>query len=120
MSELLPVPTDHVSPQERAEALCLQLEQCLENHPGGGSDLGALHEMQSLGQQLKWISSLFAEKVGSLLGWADILYSPRKHARWNSSYQSGAEAVAHYMRCNLASIKTIIWRMGKAAGEPDS
>jgi hypothetical protein len=96
---------------QQAHALYLELEQCLEGNPGGGSNPEALHKMQSLGLHLKWTSGIFAEKVGSLLGWAAILYSPRKHVRWNSPYQSGAEAVAHHMRCDLASIRIILWRM---------
>jgi hypothetical protein len=87
------------------------MEQCLQANSWGGSNPDALRQMQTLGLHLKWTSSLLGEKAGSLVHWAEILYSPRRHARWTSAYQSGAEAVAHFMRCNLVSIKTIIDRM---------
>jgi hypothetical protein len=55
--------------------------------------------MQYVGLQLTRTSGLFEEKVGSLIIWANIHYSPRKHARWDTPYQSGAEAIAlHALR----------------------
>jgi hypothetical protein len=111
MGERLHTDTDHGSPQQRAEAQCLRLEQCLKNHPGGGSDPDALHEMQALGRDLKRVSYEVAEKVGNLLESAAVLYSPRRHTRKGNFYQSGAEVIAHRMRCDLVSIKTLLWRM---------
>jgi hypothetical protein len=102
---------EQISTNQHAHNLCLRLEQCLAANPGGGSNPEALLEMRSAGLQLTRTSGLFEEKVSSLLIWADILYSPRKHARWSSPYQSGAEAIAHFIRCDLASIKTILWRI---------
>lgn len=98
---------------QQAHTLYLELVHCLEANPGGNSNPEALHKMQSLGLHMKWTSSHFTEKVDSLLCWAAILYSPLKHARWDSCYQSGAQAVAHFMRCDLASIKIILWRLEK-------
>ena len=110
---------DLITPTQPVSALCLELEQCLKANPGGGANAEALRRMRGLGLQLKWISGTFSEKVDSFLGWAEILYSARKHARWNNAYQSGAEAVAHFMRCDLASLRIIIGRWEGAPNGAD-
>jgi hypothetical protein len=99
------------SKKHQAESLYLQMEETLEANPCGGSKPDALHRIQNLVLHLKWTSSLFSEKAGSFAIWAEILYSPRKHVRWNTPHQSGATAIAHFMRCNLVSISDILNRM---------
>jgi hypothetical protein len=106
--------SENIPTNQQAHNLCRQLEQCLAANPGGRFNPEALRDMRSAGLQLMKTSGLFEEKVGSLLIWANILYSPRKHARWDTPYQSGAEAIAHFMRCDLSSIKTIAWRMDQS------
>lgn len=97
--------------KQEALTLCSQLDACLETNPYGGTNPAALRKMETLGLHLKWTSSLFSEKVGSLLSWAAILYSPRRHRSWDTPHESGAQAVAHLMRCDLISIRTILGRM---------
>jgi hypothetical protein len=51
------------------------------------------------------------EKTDSFLCWAEILYSARKHQRWSSSDQGGAEAIAHFVRADLVSLEQCIDRI---------
>ena len=51
------------------------------------------------------------EKTDSFLCWAEILYSARKHQRWSSSDQGGAETVAHFVRADLVSLEQCIDRI---------
>lgn len=103
--------------KQEAQTLCSQLEACVEANPYGGTNSAALRQMETLGLHLKWTSNLFSEKVDSLLGWAAILYSPRRHKPWDTSVQSGAQAVAHYMRGDLVSIRTILRRIERITPE---
>jgi len=104
--------------KQRANAIYLQLAQCLKTNSCGGRNTEALHDMQILCDNLKSISSSFnenadylREKASALRGWAAILYSPRKHAAWDSPAESGADRVYHLMLCALVSIKAIIDRI---------
>jgi hypothetical protein len=49
------------------------------------------------------------EKLGSLNGWADKLYSPRKHAPW------GIEMVRHFILCDCDGVKMYLERFRKEA-----
>jgi hypothetical protein len=108
MSELISTPSPLNPRKQEAQALCTQLEDCLEANPSGGTNPAALRQMETLGLHLRWTSDCFSEKVGSLLNWAAILYSARKHQPWHTAQQSGSQAVAHFMRCNLVSIRTML------------
>lgn len=99
----------------QADDLYREFENCLLTNPGGGLNLDALRTMKSLGWRLKRFSGALDEKVDSLLGWAEILYSSRKHARWDTHYETGAQKVAHFMRCDLASLRIIIDRLQKGS-----
>ncbi len=95
-----------ISRQQQAYALHDRLGQCLKANSAEGSNPEALLEMQSLGLELNRISTHFiAEKVFSLLYWADVLYSDRKHITY------GTDQVYGFMQHDLASIKSIIGRM---------
>lgn len=95
--------------KQRANAIYLQLRQCLKVNSCGGSNKEALQEMQLLGWELKQTSiPLIAEKVASLVCSASILYSERKHARYAEQPEAGADRVHHSMLCDLVSIKSII------------
>ena len=106
--------SEHISTKQQAYALHLQIDQFLDSHPGGGANPDSLREIESLGRHLKWTSSHFDEKVDSLLNWADILYSSRKHARWNTRLISGVDQVRGFIRQDLASLKFIIGWPGEA------
>jgi hypothetical protein len=111
MSEHIATNPAPISRKQQAQTLCAQLEECLDANPYGGANPAALRQIETLGLHLKWTSNRFSEKVGSLLGWAAILYSSRKHRPWDTPHQSGAQAIAHFMRCDLMSIETILGRM---------
>jgi hypothetical protein len=49
------------------------------------------------------------EKLGSLNGWADKLYSSWKHAPW------GIEMVRHFILCDCDGVKTYLERIRKEA-----
>src|SRR5258708_3959842 len=99
------------SAKQQAHALYLEMESCLEANSGGGTNPHALRRIQTLALHLKWTSSLFSEKAASFAHWAEVLYSPRRHTRWSTAYESGQTRVAHFMRCDLASIWIILCRM---------
>ncbi|MGD1105980.1 MAG: hypothetical protein ABR865_02985 [Terracidiphilus sp.] len=103
--------SEKIPSKQQAYTLYLQIQQVLDAHPGGGADPDSLHDIESLGRQLKWKSSLFDEKVDSLLIWAGVLYSPRKHARWDAPMISGSDRVRDHILQDLVSIKDIIERM---------
>jgi hypothetical protein len=103
--------------KQRANAIYLQLAECLKANSCGGRNTEALRDMQILCDNLKLISSSFNEDAGylrdkasSLGGWAAILYSPRKHAAWDNPTESGADRVYHFILYDLARIKSIIDR----------
>jgi hypothetical protein len=104
-----------LSDQQQCQTLYLQLRQCIDANSSGGSNPDALNRIRAIGLDLKRTYSLFSEKVDSLICWAEILYSPRRHTRWNSSYQSGVEAIAHFMRCDLGSIGDILSRISETS-----
>lgn len=99
------------SAKQQAHTLYEQMERCLEANPYGGSNPNALRQLQTLARNLEWTSTLFLEKASSFVHWAEILYSPRKHAAWNTPRESGAGRIAHFMRCELVSIGDILGRM---------
>jgi hypothetical protein len=111
MTTSITSPNVPASAKEQAHALYLEMESCFEANLAGGTNPHALNQLQTLALHLKWTSSLFSEKAASFAHWAEVLYSPRKHSRWNTACESGQERVAHFMRCDLASISIILCRM---------
>ena len=101
-------PHRFVSVTDEAAAIRQELETCLQQSPGGGPNPEAVREIERLCLQLKSISGAFAEKASGFAGWSRILYSPGKHIRWSNPYQSGAQRIVYFMRCDLASMDSIL------------
>jgi len=106
----LPLGTSTTS-QTRALVQFDLLEARFEENSSGGPYGEILQELRQIGQNLKHLSPITVEKTDSFLSWAEVLYSARKHQRWSSPYQGGAEAVAHFMRVDLISLKQCIDRI---------
>ncbi len=87
------------------------MEQCLEQNSSCGSNPDALRRMQGLASDLHGFVGPFGEKPGSISGWAEIYWSPRKHNRWDTVAESGADRIRHSMLHDLVSLRSLNYQM---------
>lgn len=87
-----------------------RIESALTEYPAGWDNQEAKRVIE---RELRFISanvSIQAEKISSLQGWIDILYSPRKWQRYVS-----LEQVDLYARHDCSSLNSIVDQLERAA-----
>lgn len=100
-------PSSSPSRKQQATALIQAMEECLEQNRHSGANPSALRRMQELASELQAFGGPFGEKPGSIAAWAETLWSPRKHSRWNTVVESGADRVRQFMLHDLVSLRSL-------------
>lgn len=103
-------PFTHSSPSSRkqqAAAIIQAIEQCLNENDCAGYNPAALRRMQGLIRDLQYVGGPFGEKPGSIEHWSEVFWSQRKHARWDTAFESGADRVRQNIRQDLGSLRSL-------------
>ncbi len=111
MSDITLAPSSSPSQKQRAATLIDSLERCLEENNSCGPNPHALRQVQDIAGELHRMGGPFGEKPGSITGWAELLWSHRKHARWDTVAESGADRIRQFMLHDLFSLRSLNHQM---------
>ena len=95
--------------EDRVSKIADEMWNLLQQHSGGCVDDPALNELTRLATEVKTASghdAYICEKAGSIISFAKILFSARKHQRYGSGSQSGPQKVRDIIFGDIFRIKT--------------
>ncbi len=85
-----------------------EMERVIDEYPGGGSNPEALRRIKAAAFSMEGLSAYAAEKLGSIESNAAILYSPRRHQRWDASGVSGTDQMRSFILADLMTLRRLV------------
>lgn len=83
-------------------------EAALDRFTPGWKNEEAIHFFNNLAEEMRSTRHFHAgEKIVSMEGWAEILYSAKKHRDWDQQGVTGVVRIKHFIRCDLHSMRSI-------------
>jgi len=99
------------SQKQQAADIIRAMEQCLHENHAGGRNPAALQSMQDLVWNLRYVDGPFGEKLGSLVHWSEIFWSPRRHTRWDLPGVSGIDLIRRNLLQDLRNLRSLNHQM---------
>jgi hypothetical protein len=85
-----------------------EMERVIDEYPGGGSNPEAMRRLKDAAFSMEGLSAYGEEKLGSIEGNATILYSPRRHQRWDASGVSGTDRIRSFILADLMALRRLV------------
>lgn len=106
---------------EKLQEVAAKAKNAIQTNSHGWKNEDALREMRTLCSEMRFhagVDAYASEKIVGLLSSAEILYSSRKHQKYDTPNESGADRVKFFCYSYASSIES--WAKERASAKSEN